>query len=169
MVKSNKDQKQFLVDFSTAVQEKITGDADLCYFGNFPTLAEIKNMGSNTPVMWLIPQLYNLSEYCGCRDKMSKAQIYECASLIASEYYYLKISELMLFFRKFKLGKYGKFYGSVDPMVITTSIRSFVNDRNDAYIQRESNLLDESYIEDSKSAITYTEYLKMKENGKLGK
>lgn len=169
IVKNSESQKKFLLEFSPAVQERITSDIDLCYFGKFPTLAESKRMGSNTPVMWLMPQLFNLSEYCGCRDKMTKEQLYECASLIASEYYYLKISELMLFFRRFKLGKYGRFYGSVDPMIITTSLRTFVAERNEAYSAHEFLILKKKMEEDTKNSITYEEYLKLKKNGKLGK
>lgn len=169
IVKNSESQKKFLVVFSPAVQERITSDVDLCYFGKFPTLAEIKKLGENTPVLWLMPQLFNLSEYCGCRDKMTKEQLYECASLIASEFYYLKISELMLFFRRFKLGKYGRFYGSVDPMVITTSLITFVVERNEAYSLHESLILKKKMEEDAKNSITYEEYLKLKKNGKLGK
>ena len=168
--KSNESQKKFLFEFSPSVQEKITSDIDLCFFGNFPTLAESKKLGDNTPVMWLMPQLFNLSEYCGCRDKMSKEQLRECASLIASEYYYLKISELMLFFRRFKLGKYGRFYGSVDPMVITTSLIAFIGERYEIYVRHESKMLHAKMEEDAKNSITYEEYLKLfKKNGELGK
>lgn len=162
IVKNSESQKKFLMEFSPAIQERITSNIDLCYFGKFPTLSESRRLGDNTPVMWLMPQLFNLSEYCGCRDKMTKEQLYECASLIASEYYYLKISELMLFFRRFKLGKYGRFYGSVDPMVITTSLRTFVTERNEAYSVHESLILIKKMEQDAKNSITYDEYLKKK-------
>ena len=80
--------------------------------------------------MWLVPQLYNLSEYCGCREKLQGTPLEECASVIAMEFYYLTVTELMLFFHWFKTGRYGRFYGSVDPLVITTSIREFIRERN---------------------------------------
>lgn len=171
MAKNDGSQKRFLLEFSPAAQERITSDIDLCYFGKFPTLAESKRLGDNTPTMWLMPQLFNLSEYCGCRDKMTKEQLRECASLIASEYYYLKISELMLFFRRFKLGMYGKFYGTVDPIVITTSLRTFINERNETYARHESELLQEEMKRDADNAITHEEYLKLKlkKNRKIGK
>src|SRR3712207_8968042 len=47
-------------------------------------------------------------------------------------------TELMLFFRKFKLGKYRQIYGNFSPMAITLSIREFLLERNDAYFKHES-------------------------------
>ena len=41
----------------------------------------------------------------------------------------MKLPELMLFFQQFKAGKYGRFYGSVDPMVITTALQEFLRFR----------------------------------------
>lgn len=37
----------------------------------------------------------------------------------------------MLFFWWFKAGRYGRFYGAVDAMVITTALRQFLKDRRD--------------------------------------
>ena len=35
----------------------------------------------------------------------------------------------MYFFRKFKAGEYGKFYGAVDPLTITCALKEFCDDR----------------------------------------
>lgn len=45
--------------------------------------------------------------------------------MIRVEYYYLKASELLLFFFKLKTGEYGTFYGVVDPMVIMSALIEF--------------------------------------------
>lgn len=102
-----------------------------------PTLTDLNiAYGDNTAVAWLIPQIYRVSEFCGCKDKMSNEQLYETAVTIASSVGYLRISELLLFFGWFKMGKYGKFYGSVDPMKITNSlIDDFMKDRNSYMIK----------------------------------
>ena len=42
--------------------------------------------------------------------------------MIRVEYYYLKASELLLFFFKLKTGEYGHLYGVVDPMVIMSAL-----------------------------------------------
>lgn len=123
--------KAFLMAYNPDAKRQICTDEHNCYFGNYPTLAEInREYGLNTSQAWLMPQLYNLSEYCGVKDKLTPGQYKELAFVIATQYYYLKISELMLFFHRFKAGYYGVFYGNVDPLVITTSMLTFVKERN---------------------------------------
>ncbi len=137
----------------------ICDNSEICFFGDYPTLAEVKvSYGSNAPVMWLIPQLYNLSEYCGCKEKLQGAPLEECASVIATYFYYLKVSEFMLFFHRFKSGIYGRFYGSIDPLIITTSLRAFLKERLFAYERREQEQRDRQREEDRKNAATWEEY-----------
>ena len=71
----------------------------------------------------------------------------------------------MLFFVRFKSGRYGKFYGSVDPLVITTSVRDFINERTFAYEQHDREVRSRREKEERKKAITYEEYLRRKESG----
>jgi hypothetical protein len=52
------------------------------------------------------------------------------AEVIANEYYFLKASELLLFFYNFKTGKYGRFYGVVDPMRIMEALGEFKDERD---------------------------------------
>ena len=131
-------RESFLVKFNPKSQRVICKDEDNCFFGDFPTLATInEGYGQNAAFAWLVPQLYNLSEYCGCKDKLQGEPLEECADVIAMDFYWLKISELMLFFHRFKSGRYGRFYGSVDPLVITTSLREFLKERNDTYFRHE--------------------------------
>lgn len=136
-----------------------------CFFGNYPTLTEIniayhKNMATSM----LMSQINDLSEYCGCKGKVSDRQSEQCAEIIVLNYPYLKISELALFFAWFKAAKYGQFYGSVDPLVITSALRTFVNhDRNDAYFKHESILNEQKQEEAKKNCISWEEYCKRKE------
>jgi len=130
LVKKYGSRESFLTLYNPAAQREICKDSDDCFFGDHPTLGKIRaGYGENAPVMWLIPQLYNLSEYCGCKDKLQGSPLEDCANVIATDFFYLKVSELMLFFHRFKSGKYGRFYGSVDPLVITTSLRDFLRER----------------------------------------
>ena len=108
--------------------------------------------------------LYNLSEYCGCRDKLEGKPLEECAFVIATEYYYLKVSELMLFFHRFKTGSYGRFYGSVDALVITTSLREFIRERGVAIERHDQEVREKEEAEHCKRVISYEEYLRRKES-----
>ena len=160
MVKRYGDRTAFFNLFNPDLQMKVCKDAELCLFGDAPVLSELNmTYGEMTATMWLIPQLYNLSEYCGCKDKLQGQALEECAGIIAAEYYYLKVSELMLFFYRFKSGRYGRFYGSVDPLVITTSLMAFMEERNNAIAERERMERMKKQEEDRKKAITYEEYV----------
>ena len=158
------NREAFLSSFNPDVQRRICVNSELCMFGDYPTLATLRNgYGNNAPVMWLIPQLHNLSEYCGCKEKLQGNPLEECASIIASEYHYLKVSEVMLFFYRFKLGHYGRFYGSVDPLVITTSLREFLQERAYAYERRKREERDRRREEEMKYAVSWPQYCKMQE------
>lgn len=89
-----------------------------------------------------------------------------CANVIATEFYYLSVTELMLFFHRFKSGRYGRFYGSVDPLVITTSLRDFLYERAIAYDRHEQEKRQRKEKEWRKNAITWEEYC-MKTYGKI--
>lgn len=155
------DKNHFLAIFNPDLQAKACKFPDRCFFGDAPTLAEINiTYGDTMATMWLIPQLYDLSEYCGCKDKLQGKPLEQCASVIAGEFFYLKVSELMLFFHRFKTGRYGRFYGAVDPLVITTSLRDFIRERNDAYAihEQEERKAREKEERRGKVLMSYEEY-----------
>lgn len=135
----------FLVRFNPAAQQSITAqNTELCFFAGYPTLAKLRaGYGDKIPEMWLVPQLVDLSEYCGVKDKLSQRQLDDLASVIAGEFFYLKVSELLLFFRWFKAGRYGRFYGNVDPLVITTALRDFCTERAEIIDKHEREMASE--------------------------
>lgn len=154
----------FLIRYNPDYQREVCTKPEEAFFGDYPTLTDTRlTYGSNASVIWLLPQLYNLSEYCGCKDKLTKMQYEELAFVISTEYHYLKISELMLFFYRFKTGRYGRLYGTVDPLVITDSLRKFCHERLIAYDRREQQLEEQRNLESRNNAITYEEYLRGKE------
>ncbi|MBQ7539744.1 MAG: hypothetical protein IJT13_01315 [Bacteroidaceae bacterium] len=159
------DRTAFLTKFNPDVQRELCSDAEECYFGDYPTLTHIRlAYGNNAPVMWLVAQLYNLSEYCGCKGKLEGKPLEECAHIISMEFHYLKVSELMLFFYRFKTGRYGRFYGSVDPLIITESLRMFCDERSSAYTRHEQEQRKQREAEQRKLAIPYDEYLRRRKN-----
>lgn len=129
----------FLHEYSPNKQELICGNRKLCFFGDFPTLAKLsQDFGPNVPSAWLVPQLTDLSEFCGCKQKFTAFQMKQCALIIAQTYYYLKVSELMLFFYQFKQGRYGQFYGAIDPIKIMSALQDFRRERFDAISDYEN-------------------------------
>ena len=102
----------------------------LAVMGDFPTLADINQAyGSGSGEKWLVPQIADLTIFTGAKN-IDKYQHRALARLLSSEYYWLKLSEFLLFFHRFKMGRYGHFFGNVDPMVITCAMRDFIAERN---------------------------------------
>ena len=73
----------------------------------------------------------------------------------------------MLFFSRFKQGRYGRFYGSVDPLIIMSALIDFVRERNDAIFDRdcEQNRIREE--KGKKDVISHEEYLRLKKNNNI--
>ncbi len=162
-LKSVDELKELLVDYAPHKQIALCKDKELCYFGSVPTLAEInRDYDRMAAVAWLVPQLTNLAEFCNCKHSFSEGQIRECAEIITAEYYYMKMSELMMFFYKFKNGEYGQFYGSVSPMTIMVSLRRFKVERDEIIFQHESTQKELERKEARKNAITYEQWLELK-------
>ena len=140
-------RKAFLEHYNPDSQWRLCRDPEDCVTGDHPTLAEVrKAYGENMSKAWLVPQLVDLSEFCGCRDKMNVRMLEQCAVVIDIEYPYLKITDIMLFLHRFKSGHYGRFFGAVDPMLITSSLRRYLNDRA-AIIERNEQRRRERELE----------------------
>ena len=151
--------KQFLNTFNPDAQFEAVKNEFFCYFGNVPTLNHLNTAYlSNTAQQWLVAQLFDLSEFVGARDKLNENQLRQLAQIIVTQYSYLRVTELMLFFYYFKLGKYAEFYGSVDPLAITKSLREFMRERNVAKYNYERKMEALKEEQDKLNAITYKEY-----------
>lgn len=150
---------EFLVTMNPDTQIYAARHQDRAFFGEAPTLATLKAVyGPNTPTMWLLPQILDLVLYCNSKGTLSDRQAHFLAEAIANDYYYLKVSEFLLFFYRFKLGNYGNFYGVVDPMLITIALGKFIKERNDVIIRREQEEAQTQQAKFSEDAITPQEY-----------
>lgn len=99
--------------------------------GSYPTLDELRApYGKQFAAAWLVPQIYDMSAFTGARNLTEKQQE-QLADILAVECRELKVTEIMLFFYRFKTGRYGRFYGAVDPMVVTTALQEFLRERKD--------------------------------------
>lgn len=106
--------------------------------GKAPTLSVVNEaFGKNITETWLAIQIRNLSEFSGVKDKIDTTQIDMLAKVIIATFHYLKVTELMHFFLLFKSGKFGKFFGAVDGLVITEALQIFCKERNEKIWQYE--------------------------------
>ena len=152
-------RENFLQAFNPSLQIGAARNPDRAYFGKAPTLGLLKKTyGDNAATMWLLPQLYDLCEYTGAK-KMDVQQATMLAEVIAQQYGYLKVSELLLFFFRFKTGVYGRFYGAVDPLVITSALKDFLKERDWAFEKHEQYLRHLEQLEEAKvPRMTWEEY-----------
>ncbi len=112
-------------------------DAAEAHFGSAPALRTVIDAyGYDLAMSWLQIQLNDLSEFTGCRNKLTARQIEQLAEILTAEREYLRLTDFMLFFLRFKQGRYGRFYSSVDPMIITEAFRDFLVDRGAAWQKR---------------------------------
>lgn len=156
------DKKTFLATFTPQLQLTMCTDEKECILGDYPTMAEMKAHGENFPAAWLVPQIFELSEYCGARDKIPPLVLQQLAQIIAKEFYYLKVSEMMLFFYRFKLGTYGRFFGTIDPLIITQSLREFLKERFVVIDTAEQEKARQMRKEWQKDAISYEQWIREK-------
>lgn len=165
------DATKFLVKFSPARQADYCRNAESCLGRSTPTIGAVSRAyGQNVAETWIEIQLNDLSEFAGCKAKMSLAQIAETARVIEAGYGYLNITELMLFFFKFKMGGYGKFYGSVDGLAITNALNEFCAWRRERLEVRrraeEKAKREKLYALWKQQAVSYEQWQAMKRNKK---
>ena len=120
------------------MQVKYCRDVDRVFFGKAPKLRILAEAyGQHTAESWLTIQLNDLSEFAGCKGKLSKRQYEELAKMILETYPHYNLAEFMLFCHRFKLCRYGRFYGAVDPMVILQSLDKFNEEREQAHYEHQ--------------------------------
>ena len=139
LLATHSDLQSFMQVMNPTVQQYSAEHVEKAFFGTAPMLLTLRHAyHDDAATIWMLPQLYDLNEYCGCKEKLDEAQMTQLARIIITEFGYLKVSEIMLFLHRFKSGRYGRFYGAVDPLVIITALRyNFMNERAAAIDERE--------------------------------
>ena len=106
-----------------------------------------------------------LFDAAGVKEKMPVSRQKELSRLILVEYPYLKVTELLLFFHRLKCGRYGRFYGMVDALFITSALVQFMEERR-AETKRYLAAREKEEKPEKKTVsggISYQEYLLLKE------
>lgn len=161
------DHNGFLAALNPSVQAFAVKNIERSYIGSAPTLKEVSEaFGAKTATLWIKMQVENLNSFCGVTRKMDPFQMEELSTMIFAEYDYLKVSELLIFFHRFKAGRYCELFGSVDPQRVLISLRAFLKERgtekNDIATRRKTERMMKEAEESRKNAVPYSEYLKTK-------
>ena len=151
--------KDFMLANSPDRQLEICNNSDKCHFGNSPTLSQLNACyGDAAAEAWLVPQLYELGDFEGLKGQADRHQLAKTAKIIATEFYYLKTDELLLFFYRFCAGRYGQFYSYFTPSVVIRSLRDFLKECSRAFEQYEQAVRERMWQEAKSKAVTYEEY-----------
>ena len=151
----------FMKANNPSVQLQICKDTDTCFFGDAPTLSILDHAyGKNSAEAWLVPQLAELSLCCGLKEDASKEQLRFIAVVIATDFHWLKTSELMLFFFRFKAGYYERFFSRFDPQTILLSLQEFIQDRARAWEIHDEEERRMKDAEHKARCISFKEYCK---------
>ena len=88
---------------SPSAQQRYVSEPLSAFYRQTATLTDLNNAykSKDAAASWLVPQLYNVSEFCGCKNKITNEQLADIATLLASSYPYVKVSEFLLFFAWF--------------------------------------------------------------------
>ena len=158
---------EFLSVFNPDKQYIYCKDVERCFTGTAPTLKVVAEAyRDKVAESWLEIQIKDLSEFAGCKDKLSTQQIDQIAKVILMNFYYLKITEMMYFFVLFKSGKFGKFYGAVDGLVITEALQDFCQLRREKLWEYEQKRKRAERLKEeqrqSENGITYQEWCELR-------
>ena len=116
-----------------------------CIQRSAPTLRQLDQLyGPNSGRVWIVPQLTRIAEFCGQTARWSTLQMQELTAIILQQFGQLTVCELSWFFQHFKGGRYERFYGTPDPMVLTRSLRSFLSERNMTWQRIEQDRANEA-------------------------
>jgi len=158
--------QQFLATFTPALQTTAAREWRRAYTGTAPSIQVVAaGYGEPVAIVWVCIQLENINQFAGVKDKLPVKRQKELAALILAEYPLLKVSELLLFFHRLKCGRYGRFYGAVDALFISSALLKFTDERRKEIgrIKSEQQPGRQPEQQPQKSGITYEEYLQLKQ------
>ena len=157
---------QFAKTFNPSLQKVCALNKERSFLGEAPSIAALLQAYPEKQVFaWIMAQLENLNDFSGVNGKIEPGQMIEVAGIIETEYYFLKASELLLFFHMLKGGEFGVFYGNIDPVVICRALIEFKAYRRqqleiyDREIQRKKR--EEQWAEWERNAVPCPVHLKL--------
>lgn len=154
---------------SPSLQFRIATNGLAAHADGYPTLRQLNaaygaDDGHNLAARWIAKQLGEALTFCGIRmddnDSVRIMQQRQLAAIMAGDWLDMRTSEVMKFFWQFKSGKYGRFYGKIDPMVVTTAMRTFEGEREQALqaLEREQRARRRNADKRASGAVTYREW-----------
>ena len=103
--RTKEEARNLLKTYNPSEQTTLASNPTFCVTCDSPTLATVrKEYGEQVANDWLAIELDDYQNFVGVKEdnKASYAVIKELSKMIQNRYYYLKLTELMLFFQRLK-------------------------------------------------------------------
>lgn len=115
--------KQFIDGFSPRNYVYMALDEERCHIGVGPTIDKAR-LTYGIETVWKLVEIYinDLCKFVGARRCFDDDQLTELVTIILTQYKYMRVAELGLFFIKFKAGKFGRIYKELYTMDITINL-----------------------------------------------
>lgn len=157
--------EKFLNTFKPDMQVMAARYAERAYFGTAPMLETVcLGYGELAAMVFICALLEDINLFVGVKEKMPVNRQRELSRLVLAEYPYLKVTELLLFFHRLKCGRYGRFYGMVDALTVTSALMQFMGERlTETNRFKAARKKEEKPEKVASGGITYEEYLQLKE------
>ena len=125
------DFKALATVFNPSAGARLPNNINRAFNSDTPTLELISAAyGRHNALNWINVQINSIDLYTQVKNDLNEYARNEMSELILSHYGFLKLPEFMLFVVRFKLGIYGRFYGSFDPLYLCEALKKFRVDRN---------------------------------------
>ena len=162
-----------MTTFSPSAQPRFMKTEERMFSGTAPSLSLIEQTyGEKTVKAWLCIQIRDFAAFCSQSERLSTEQIDCMAQVIQREYAYLKVTEIMAFFAKFKAGFFGGFYGSIDTVKITSALPRFMTYRHEVLRKAEYAAQQQQAEAERKErhiyCVNHDEYLAIKQQATTG-
>jgi hypothetical protein len=125
-------------DWSALIKTRHIQNAETAMSLATPSVSQLKNLRSEEYAIGILVIL--LKEVCdnlNISGTMTDAQIGFAAQMIASDYFFLKISELRFCFLSGLMGKYGKVYDRLDVGVLYEWLQQYDKERASVLAERD--------------------------------
>lgn len=173
LLKSSCQISDLLETFNTDLQDDIMAacvSIYQCKEIKSPELITVEHAYTlQSVVMFLKAHLVRVCEFVGVKEKLSDWQLQSLSVQIYNECPTLTMSEFILFCARLRTGRYGKFYGSVDPQLVFLFFGNFLEEKKQDYLfgKREQEKIEKERKEAESKSCSQEDVQQMLADGKL--
>lgn len=91
----------------------------------------VKGCGENVARAALVILVTDLLSFFNVENTMSVEQVATTINLLMDEYYFLKLDDFKMCFKRVMLGKYGKVYNRIDGQMILEWVHTYLKERTE--------------------------------------